>query len=280
VLLGDVPEYQPLEIRDGLPVVPIGNTHPYHMIVVAGQECPTESGAPRGIGGGLMKGMKLHGLHSHRKGKENEKDEDARNKAREDEERDESSDSSHGGTGDDGEGASADSLEGSRATTPVLSSTPTMHRHPHPPVRGWSSMLDGEYPDGFAIPLVALMGRLPVRGCAEINRYGKGAFGRYSGRPSTLTQSFIGRSPGHAPLCLGAYGYLDIGSIRSSDLVSTPLPTCSLARLVYFIPLNVGQRFQRLRDGGFLPKSSSDADCSHGGRDPPGRPAPDYYPVG
>jgi hypothetical protein len=150
VLLGEVPEYSPLEIRDGLPIVPIGDTHPYHIIVVAGQECPTESGAPRGIGGGLIRGMKLQGLHHHKKGKEKEKDEESRNK--EQEERDESSDSTiEGGAGycDEGE-VSAESMESSRATTPVMASTSTLgstsslHRPHVPGARGWSNMLDGE----------------------------------------------------------------------------------------------------------------------------------------
>lgn len=44
------------------------DTHPYHIVVVAGQECPTASGIHRGIGGGLMKGMSVrHGKHRHSK---------------------------------------------------------------------------------------------------------------------------------------------------------------------------------------------------------------------
>jgi hypothetical protein len=32
-------------------------THPYHIIIVASQETPTQSGVPRGLGGGITKGL-------------------------------------------------------------------------------------------------------------------------------------------------------------------------------------------------------------------------------
>lgn len=57
-----MPAYQPTVARDaveGLPLLPIENVHPYHVVVFAAQECPTPSGVPRGLGGGLMKGVGL-----------------------------------------------------------------------------------------------------------------------------------------------------------------------------------------------------------------------------
>lgn len=66
VLLGDIPRYDPtaLERTDDLPELPIENKHPYHIVVVAAQECPTPSGVPRGLGAGLRKGVipKVEGL--------------------------------------------------------------------------------------------------------------------------------------------------------------------------------------------------------------------------
>lgn len=51
-LLGAVPPYIPCESEDKLriPGLSQDDKHPYHLIVVAGQECPTVSGIPRGIG--------------------------------------------------------------------------------------------------------------------------------------------------------------------------------------------------------------------------------------
>ncbi|EJD49680.1 DNase I-like protein [Auricularia subglabra TFB-10046 SS5] len=53
-LLGHVPLYKPsdghLIDRIRLPDLTLEPGHPYHIVVVAGQECPTLSGMPRGIG--------------------------------------------------------------------------------------------------------------------------------------------------------------------------------------------------------------------------------------
>lgn len=61
MLLGDVPAYEPTarDAVEGLPRLPVENVHPYHVVVFAAQECPTPSGVPRGLGGGLMKGVGL-----------------------------------------------------------------------------------------------------------------------------------------------------------------------------------------------------------------------------
>ncbi|WVQ70227.1 uncharacterized protein L199_008453 [Kwoniella botswanensis] len=66
VLFGQIPPYQPETPTDEIPKLPVENAHPYHVVVVAGQECPTLSGAPRGLGGGLVKGVTLR----HRKEKD------------------------------------------------------------------------------------------------------------------------------------------------------------------------------------------------------------------
>lgn len=146
VLLGDVPDYQPLPVEDGLPIVPVDDLHPYHLVIVAGQECPTESGVPRGLGGGLMKGMKRHGTHKKGKDKENDGGGQSRSHKEEDD-GDESSDSTQEARPsymDEETGNSSESAEASRAATPTIGNTPSLHRHTHPPgIKGWSSMLDG-----------------------------------------------------------------------------------------------------------------------------------------
>lgn len=53
-LLGSVPLYTPRSIvndgdRMALPGLSLEETHPYHIIVVGGQECPTLSGIPMGL---------------------------------------------------------------------------------------------------------------------------------------------------------------------------------------------------------------------------------------
>lgn len=57
-LLGHVPNYDASKVTDEnirsstlLPPLAGIDEHPYHIVVVSGQECPTVSGLPRGIGG-------------------------------------------------------------------------------------------------------------------------------------------------------------------------------------------------------------------------------------
>jgi hypothetical protein len=156
VLLGSVPEYSPLETDDGFPTVPITDAHPYHIVVVAGQECPTESGVPRGLGGGVIRGMKLG--QQNRKDKKADKDKEILK----DDPDTAASTPTPGATDKPSHSTpvpthlapddtatptaeSAESTEVSRAASPALGHTPTLHRHAHPPgVKGWSSMLDGE----------------------------------------------------------------------------------------------------------------------------------------
>ncbi|KAK0470028.1 inositol polyphosphate phosphatase [Desarmillaria tabescens] len=54
-LLGKVPLYTPASSSsaDSFPVLPADDTHPYHLVVVAGQECPSMSGMPMGLGAGF-----------------------------------------------------------------------------------------------------------------------------------------------------------------------------------------------------------------------------------
>ncbi|KAF7327614.1 hypothetical protein MKEN_00340600 [Mycena kentingensis (nom. inval.)] len=53
-LFGRVPLYRPSELSEsGIPQFPVEDQHPYHLIVVAGQECPSVSGIPLGIGAGF-----------------------------------------------------------------------------------------------------------------------------------------------------------------------------------------------------------------------------------
>ncbi|KAJ7219954.1 inositol polyphosphate phosphatase [Mycena pura] len=52
-LLGKVPFYRAPEQPFGFPQFPVEDVHPYHLVVIAGQECPSTSGIPRGLGAGF-----------------------------------------------------------------------------------------------------------------------------------------------------------------------------------------------------------------------------------
>lgn len=71
-LLGKVPAYNSLNTIEGqFPVFSDDDAHPYHLVVVAGQECPTLSGIPMG----LAAGFRWHEKEKERlKEKEKEKD--------------------------------------------------------------------------------------------------------------------------------------------------------------------------------------------------------------
>ncbi|KZT29956.1 DNase I-like protein, partial [Neolentinus lepideus HHB14362 ss-1] len=72
-LLGVVPPYTPTpkdEEKKGLPELSLDDSHPYHIVVVAGQECPSSSGITLGLGAGL----KLKDKSKEEKEKEREKE--------------------------------------------------------------------------------------------------------------------------------------------------------------------------------------------------------------
>jgi hypothetical protein len=134
VLLGDIPPYvPPTSPPTGLPSLPTENAHPYHIVVVAGQECPTHSGIPRGVGGGLIKGVRNP---AHRKDKEKREEGGLIPGPQ-------SIDSGHGlrspvlGDEDD---------DFPRPTSPLPHGphTPSTHRSQPSGAKGWSTMLDGE----------------------------------------------------------------------------------------------------------------------------------------
>jgi hypothetical protein len=122
VLLGSVPTYEPPQEvdKDSLPHLPVENKHPYHIVVIAGQECPTPSGVPRGLGG-VMKGMSIRVGHHKKKDKDKEAD-------KEEEESDSSS--------------SSDEEEPPRSASP-LPPTPSGSGSKNQSQKGWSTMLDG-----------------------------------------------------------------------------------------------------------------------------------------
>ncbi|KAH9988985.1 hypothetical protein BJV77DRAFT_1018835 [Russula vinacea] len=75
-LLGQVPTYtSPIEEHSStdLPRLPNNAEHAYHLIVVAGQECPSLSGIPHGLGAGFRLGS---GEKEKEKDKERDKDKD------------------------------------------------------------------------------------------------------------------------------------------------------------------------------------------------------------
>ncbi|WVO12758.1 hypothetical protein L204_100366 [Cryptococcus depauperatus] len=121
VLLGKIPPYEPESPIEGeLPDLPIGNSHPYHIIVIAGQECPTPSGAPRGLGGGIIKGVNLR---NRREAKEKEKD-------------GEKDDAGHRSPC-----VNEEEDERMRPSSPTALQSPFVYKHT-PPTKGWSQMLD------------------------------------------------------------------------------------------------------------------------------------------
>ncbi|TFK50038.1 DNase I-like protein [Heliocybe sulcata] len=70
-LFGVVPPYTPTEGESkGLPELAADDRHPYHIIVIAGQECPSLSGIPLGLGAGL----KLKDKSKEEKEREREKE--------------------------------------------------------------------------------------------------------------------------------------------------------------------------------------------------------------
>jgi hypothetical protein len=123
VLLGTVPTYEPPQEteKNTIPKLPIENKHPYHIIVVAGQECPTPSGVPRGLGG-VMKGMSVRVGHHKKKDKDKEENK-----------KDEESDSSS---------SSDEEEQPARAASPL---PPTPSGAKSQAQKGWSTMLDGMY---------------------------------------------------------------------------------------------------------------------------------------
>ncbi|KAI0029113.1 hypothetical protein K488DRAFT_89071 [Vararia minispora EC-137] len=85
-LLGAVPAYAPrLPLNDphAFPYLPEDGEHPYHLVVVAGQECPTLSGIPMGLGAGFKlndKERKKEKLKDKDREKVLDRDEDEREK--------------------------------------------------------------------------------------------------------------------------------------------------------------------------------------------------------
>ncbi|KZV62675.1 DNase I-like protein [Peniophora sp. CONT] len=70
-LLGPVPPYTPrLPLNDphAFPYLPEDGEHPYHLVVVAGQECPSLSGLPMGLGAGFKLSDKEKKRRENREG--------------------------------------------------------------------------------------------------------------------------------------------------------------------------------------------------------------------
>jgi len=53
-LLGKVPYFESVSTPSGtFPPLSNDENHPFHLVVIAGQECPTSSGIPMGLGAGF-----------------------------------------------------------------------------------------------------------------------------------------------------------------------------------------------------------------------------------
>jgi hypothetical protein len=134
VLLGNIPPYTSSAATSSLPQLPVENAHPYHLVVIAGQECPTHSGMPRGVGGGLMKGV--HVRPSHRKDKD--KKEEGLVPGPQSVESGIVSRSPIQGEEEDHVGPRPSS------PIPYMPQTPSARATASSTTKGWSTMLDGE----------------------------------------------------------------------------------------------------------------------------------------
>jgi hypothetical protein len=111
----------------------VEDAHPYHIVVVAGQEVPTHSGVPRGLAG-VTKG--LGGRGGHRKDEAGRKEGDSKSK---------DDDSNHCQSVDDELEFPLDQEGMERSPSPITPAphTPPVYKHPQG-AKGWSTMLDGE----------------------------------------------------------------------------------------------------------------------------------------
>ncbi|CAA7265565.1 unnamed protein product [Cyclocybe aegerita] len=81
-LLGKVPLYTTPSQSSSILQLPNDGNHPYHLVVIAGQECPTPSGIPMGLGAGFKildnkdREKSREGEKEHDKGKDKTKDKD------------------------------------------------------------------------------------------------------------------------------------------------------------------------------------------------------------
>ncbi|KAK4687734.1 hypothetical protein P7C73_g2391, partial [Tremellales sp. Uapishka_1] len=130
VLLGHVPPYQPHSPVPGLPSIPVENQHPYHIVVVAGQECPTPSGVPRGLGGGIMKGVMP--------GKKEDKDKDGTSLGTSINEREGVLRAPEDDSDEDDQSPAEKEAQRIMASSPLAA-----HHHRLGASKGWSNILDG-----------------------------------------------------------------------------------------------------------------------------------------
>lgn len=135
-----MPKYEP-KPGEGLPIFDVAEGHPYHVVVVAAQECPTPSGMPRGLGGTLMKGVGLQKSEAYKREKEerdkerDKEEKQARKEARKEEKKEEKAarkEAAKGGEKDDkaekedkGEKSeSTDCSDDEDAVSPAAAETP------------------------------------------------------------------------------------------------------------------------------------------------------------
>lgn len=148
-LFGNFDPYEPPDhLSLDFPDFGTEDGHPYHIIVVANQEAPTQSGVPRGLGGGITKGL------AGQKEKEKLKE---RGKLQGQKEADKAKKDAATGVGGLGLGMldaspmpRCDEISRQPEAEPLLSPTYTPH-HGHHTVhvnmgsnKGWSDILEGE----------------------------------------------------------------------------------------------------------------------------------------
>ncbi|WVF72323.1 hypothetical protein IAT40_007136 [Kwoniella sp. CBS 6097] len=156
VLFGQIPPYQPQSPTDDLLHLDVENAHPYHIVVVAGQECPTLSNVPRGLGGGLVKGVTLRHKRDKEKNAEVNKEKDKEKQSQKDVQREKAKEEmleildredsvskspDQGDSDEEERGKDSSDQQRSRATSPMTPHTPFLQRHQQG-AKGWSQMLD------------------------------------------------------------------------------------------------------------------------------------------
>ncbi|KAG8825868.1 hypothetical protein FRC17_008488 [Serendipita sp. 399] len=127
-LLGTVPAYQNnsnTKLGLKIPDLSLSEDHPYHFVLIAGQECPTLMGLPLGLGGGIKWDREEDEKKKDRKDKEDEK-------KRKDTVREKEKESNHSRT---------DLSSGAR--------TPSRYHHTVHNAVGWTSILEDYFSRGI-----------------------------------------------------------------------------------------------------------------------------------
>ncbi|PVG04227.1 DNase I-like protein [Serendipita vermifera] len=130
-LLGTLPQYQESSVKlndTEIPGLSLDTDHPYHIVLVAGQECPTLMGLPMGLGGGMKWDWDKEDDDKRKSRPDRTEEKKKKEKMREKDERPSPPDTS---------------------TTPTAMGARTPSRHHHHFVNGWSNILEDYFSRGI-----------------------------------------------------------------------------------------------------------------------------------